>query len=72
MNEYPDPRRFVPAERIIEGLYIALLGRPVDPEGLISYSNLIVDGASIGAIVSRMVKSDEFKGRLYNFIKGLE
>ncbi|GGK47202.1 DUF4214 domain-containing protein [Salinarimonas ramus] len=47
----------------IQGIYIALFGRPADPEGLDFWSDLTSNGADLAPLVGKLTASEEYLSR---------
>lgn len=50
------------AQRIVERLYLGVLGRPADPDGLRGYAQLVANG-QLRRVVNALVSSQEFANR---------
>lgn len=67
-EQYPLMERAAPAydaqkaARIVDDLYLGVLGRPADPEGAAVYRPLVEQG-QLSVVVNAFVQSEEFRAR---------
>jgi GrpB-like predicted nucleotidyltransferase (UPF0157 family) len=52
------------AAPVVDELYLALLNRPADPEGLALYTEQLTTPAAIGSVVKNVLDSEEYRQRL--------
>jgi hypothetical protein len=52
---------FADAQSLVRALYVDLLGREAEPDGLASWSSLVVQGASSAQLVGVLASSEEYR-----------
>ena len=57
---------------VVTTLYRFLLGREPDLEGLESHRAVLNDGQSLQDLMIDMARSEEFRGRLYAFLRSVD
>jgi hypothetical protein len=59
-DSYSYDQRFVEARAVVRAMYEDILGRGVDPSGLNTWSNMLVSGSGLPALVASLTSSDEY------------